>query len=265
MSASRDATLRIWDLDASICTHTLLGHDATIRSLVVHGTLVISGSGDATCKIWSSATGECLRTLTGHEGSVYALAMTHDGTQVASGSLDGSVRIWDIQRGECLAVLDHHGVLVARLVVYGELLVTGAADGRLRLWSLKTWSLLYAIEAHYSGITSLQISANGDRLVSGGSDGYIKLWDVQTGQLIRGVGEPGLAVYQVAFGKGDSIFSALRREETVLEVIQPSFGFLFYHCLLTLGRSGIINVSFKGEKGFTTLLFYTTSSRPLTC
>lgn len=93
ISGSRDTTLRIWDLQKGICKHVLIGHQASVRCLEIHGDLVVSGSYDTTAKIWSISEGKCLRTLTGHFSQIYAIAF--DGKKIATGSLDTSVRIWD--------------------------------------------------------------------------------------------------------------------------------------------------------------------------
>lgn len=97
ISGSRDTTLRIWDLKKGICKHILVGHQASVRCLEIHGDIVVSGSYDTTAKIWSISEGKCLRTLTGHFSQIYAIAF--DGKKIATGSLDTSVRIWDPNDG----------------------------------------------------------------------------------------------------------------------------------------------------------------------
>jgi WD40 repeat protein len=97
ISGSRDTTLRIWDLKKGLCKHVLIGHQASVRCLEIHGDIVVSGSYDTTAKIWSISEGKCLRTLTGHFSQIYAIAF--DGKKIATGSLDTSVRIWDPNDG----------------------------------------------------------------------------------------------------------------------------------------------------------------------
>jgi len=93
ISGSRDTTLRVWDLPTGVCKNILVGHQASVRCLEIHGDLVVSGSYDTTARIWSISEGKCLRTLTGHYSQIYAIAF--DGKRIATGSLDTSVRIWD--------------------------------------------------------------------------------------------------------------------------------------------------------------------------
>lgn len=97
ISGSRDTTLRVWDLPSGTCTCVLIGHQASVRCLDIHGDLVVSGSYDTTAKIWSISTGQCLRTLQGHFSQIYAIAF--DGNRIATGSLDTSVRVWNPHNG----------------------------------------------------------------------------------------------------------------------------------------------------------------------
>jgi len=97
ISGSRDTTLRIWDIEKGVCLNVLVGHQASVRCLEIHGDLVVSGSYDTTAKVWSISKGTCLRTLSGHFSQIYAIAF--DGNRIATGSLDTSVRIWDPHTG----------------------------------------------------------------------------------------------------------------------------------------------------------------------
>lgn len=97
ISGSRDTTLRVWDIEKGLCKHVLVGHQASVRCLEIHGDLVVSGSYDTTARIWSISEGRCLRTLQGHFSQIYAVAF--DGKRVATGSLDTSVRVWNVSDG----------------------------------------------------------------------------------------------------------------------------------------------------------------------
>jgi F-box and WD-40 domain protein CDC4 len=97
ISGSRDTTLRVWDLPSGRCRGILMGHQASVRCLEIHGDIVVSGSYDTTAKIWRISSGECLRTLQGHFSQIYAIAF--DGARIATGSLDTSVRIWNPNDG----------------------------------------------------------------------------------------------------------------------------------------------------------------------
>lgn len=73
VSGSRDATLRVWDIESGECLHILVGHLAAVRCVQYDGRLVVSGAYDYMVKVWNPEREECLHTLQGHTNRVYSL------------------------------------------------------------------------------------------------------------------------------------------------------------------------------------------------
>ena len=90
VSASRDATLRVWDLGSGKLLRTLAGHHAGNRGVVVtaDGRRAVSASYDRTLKVWDLGSGKLLRTLTGHVNAVQGVAVTADSRRAISASRD---------------------------------------------------------------------------------------------------------------------------------------------------------------------------------
>ena len=61
VSASRDTTVRIWDVKTGECTAVLEGHTATIRALAAHGDTLVSASydGDASLEFGEEGVHPC--------------------------------------------------------------------------------------------------------------------------------------------------------------------------------------------------------------
>jgi len=98
ISASRDKTIKIWDVFGSSCIYTLLGHDNWVRSLIIHpnGKYLISSSDDKSIRVWELKTGRVAKKLTdAHERFVVSLAINHKYPLMASGSNDQTIRMWD--------------------------------------------------------------------------------------------------------------------------------------------------------------------------
>lgn len=51
VSGSRDATLRVWNIETGQALHLLAGHEHSVRCIEISGNKVVSGSYDATCRV----------------------------------------------------------------------------------------------------------------------------------------------------------------------------------------------------------------------
>jgi platelet-activating factor acetylhydrolase IB subunit alpha len=161
VSASRDKTLRIWDVTTGYCLKTISGHADWVRDVMpsFDGRFLLSASNDRTARIWDASSGEAKATLLGHEhvveccvfappssyenlaklaGLKKAPAASSSAEFVATGSRDKSIKIWDA-RGTLIKTLIGHDNWVRALVFHpgGKFLLSVADDKSLRCWDLE--------------------------------------------------------------------------------------------------------------------------------
>ncbi|NWQ84715.1 FBXW7 protein, partial [Columbina picui] len=102
VSGSRDATLRLWDIETGQCLHVLMGHVAAVRCVQYDGHKVVSGAYDYTVKVWDPESESCTHTLQGHtnrhQSAVTCLQFSSK--FVVTSSDDGTVKLWDLKTGE---------------------------------------------------------------------------------------------------------------------------------------------------------------------
>ncbi|KAK2761089.1 nuclear distribution protein pac-1a [Colletotrichum kahawae] len=162
VSASRDKTLRIWDVSTGYCLKTLQGHSDWVRDVhpSADGRFLLSSGDDRTGRLWdiSSANPEVKLTLVGHEHVVVCCALapptaytyltalaglkkapaaTNTAEFMATGSRDKAIRLWDA-RGNCIKTLAGHDNWVRALVFHpgGKYLLSVSDDKTLRCWDL---------------------------------------------------------------------------------------------------------------------------------
>ncbi|RKF79731.1 Nuclear distribution protein PAC1 [Golovinomyces cichoracearum] len=160
VSASRDKTLRIWDVSTGYCIKTIRGHADWVRDVSpsFDGQYLLSAGNDQTARIWHTTSGELKATLIGHEHvieccvfappSSYTNIATIAGLKkspplsssaeyVATGSRDKTIRIWDT-RGTVVMTLKGHDNWVRGLVFHpgGKYLLSISDDKTLRCWDL---------------------------------------------------------------------------------------------------------------------------------
>jgi WD40 repeat protein len=78
----------------------------TSVALTPDGKRAVSASRDWTLTVWNVETGKDLHSLRGHTGPVYGVAVSRDGTRILSAGFtpDKTVRVWDLEKGKELHV-----------------------------------------------------------------------------------------------------------------------------------------------------------------
>lgn len=177
VSASKDATLKVWNIDLatevsnssspfynkglSPCLTTLEGHKDSISALTVDDTTVVSGSSDKTLRHWDLSSGKCIQTID------ITMAIKN---KVSDGlSLDNSITRPD--------------PLIGDIYCNDNALVTGTKDGIIRLWDLRVGRPVGELKGHTNSINSLRFRSN--ELISGSNDNTSRLWDLRMGSLIE--------------------------------------------------------------------------------
>ena len=98
ISTSRDKTVKLWDVFASSCIFTFVGHDNWVRSVVVHpnGKYFASCSDDKSIRVWDLKTGRSVKKLAdAHDRFITSIAIGVKFPLMASGSNDYLIKIWD--------------------------------------------------------------------------------------------------------------------------------------------------------------------------
>ena len=160
VSASRDKTLKIWDVSTGYCVKTFRSHVDWVRDVSpsFDGRWLLSAGNDQIARISDAATGEVKATFLGHEHVIECCAFalpaayphlaalvglkkpppaSSSGEFLATGSRDKSIKIWD-SRGTLIKTLVGHDNWVRSLVWHpgGKYLLSASDDKTIRCWDL---------------------------------------------------------------------------------------------------------------------------------
>ena len=150
------------------------------------GRLVLTASRDGTLRLWDVASGDCLTVLEGHAGTVTACAFSPDGRLALSASGDNTLRLWDVASGILRSVLEGHtnGVNACAFSPGGRLALSASQDKTLRLWDVASGSCRALLEGHANWVTACAFSPDGCRALSASDDNTLRLWDVASGSCV---------------------------------------------------------------------------------
>ncbi|KAF8971402.1 TFIID and SAGA subunit [Flammula alnicola] len=185
LSASADATARLWSLDTMTNVVAFRGHENPIWDVKWSpmGIYFATASRDRTARLWSTERTSCLRVYAGHLSDVDCVQFHPNSLYLATGSSDWTARLWDVQRGSCLRVFIGHQGAVSSLALSpdGRYLATAGEDLAINLWDIGSGKRIKKMTGHTSSIYSLAFSAESSLLVSGGADWTVRTWDVKGG------------------------------------------------------------------------------------
>jgi WD40 repeat protein len=114
VTASHDATARIWDVAHGRERVVLRGHSGPVRSAIfsLEGWRVLTASEDGTARLWSATDGRELARLSGHRGAVASAVFSPNGNVILTYGDDYTARLWDGQDGHALCTLIRHDVAI---------------------------------------------------------------------------------------------------------------------------------------------------------
>lgn len=189
ISASKDRTLKVWDLTLGKCTHTLSEHIDCVLGVAItpDGQHAISCSGDRTLKIWDISTGTCLKTLAGHMYDVAGLSVTPDGKKAILAPHSFPLTVWDLENKTSIQIPISHWSSVMDVAVApdGQRLILAYNDNLLKVWDLKTTKCLQTLIGHTAWVKGVAISPDGQRAISASYDRTLKVWDLATGKCLK--------------------------------------------------------------------------------
>eukprot|EP00794_Sanderia_malayensis_P005269 gene5269-5935_t len=183
MSASEDATVRLWSVQSQMSLVEYKGHNYPVWDISTgcKGSYFVSASQDRTARLWSTEYAFPLRIFAGHNDSVDCVQFHPNGNYIASGSSDKTCRLWDLQSAEFVRVFVGHQapVYTTTFSPDGTYLVSAGDDHRVIVWDVRNGKILQDLKGHLDTIYSTAFSKDGSFLVSGGLDNTIRVWNAE--------------------------------------------------------------------------------------
>ncbi|KAJ2789144.1 Lissencephaly-1, partial [Coemansia helicoidea] len=145
VSASRDKTVKVWELSTGYCIRTLAGHAAWVRDVSVSpdARMICTASNDQSIRLWDPATGECKGDMRGHENVVEAARFAPPAAHPALRRLAGLPPAPRPPRPSSAAGVDATNGEADAVENAAQFIISGARDKTLRLWDATTSTLLH--------------------------------------------------------------------------------------------------------------------------
>ena len=168
VSASRDRTLRLWDVTTGYCVKALRGHADWVRDVAPapDGRWLLSAGNDQTARLWDAASAEQKAQFVGHDHVIECVAIAPPASYEHLAALAG------LKKAPAASSS-------------AEFVATGSRDKTIKLWDGRG-TLLKTLTGHDNWVRSLLFHPGGKYLLSCGDDKTIRCWDLtQEGKCVK--------------------------------------------------------------------------------
>lgn len=182
-SASKDATVRIWNAVLNRVDMVLSGHKGSVSCVRWGGTgNIYTASHDKTIKIWDTRKGTLVHTLSSHAHWVNHLALSTE-SALRTGYHDHSGQVPEDTAEKRIKARERFRTAA---IVGGELverLVSASDDCTMYLWEpQKSTKPLARLLGHQKQVNHVTFSPDGLYIASAGFDNHVKLWNARDGK-----------------------------------------------------------------------------------
>lgn len=218
-SASKDCTVRIWDIISYQCLFVLSSHMASVTCVKWGGSgLVYSGSQDRTIRVWRAKDGALCRTLQGHGHWINTLALNTDYV-LRTGPYDPSsanlVYREITETAQELSQLAHQRY---NNFTKGEpeILISGSDDFTLFMWKPeKDKKHINRMTGHQNLINDVKFSPDMRLVASASFDKSVKIWQGTTGKFVATLHGHVQRVYQIAWSADSRLLVSSSADSTL--------------------------------------------------
>lgn len=192
ISASKDHTLKIWNIQTGEMLHTLEGHTDFVNavSLFPDGTKAISASADKTLIVWNLLNGTIIKSLQ-HNGDPKAVSVTSDGKTAVSCS-SNKLYVWNIDSTTYnkLEPEEEDQVNDVAITPDGQYIISALQNRKLSVWSLQSnsnnkYQRMKSLEGHTGIVNAVAVTYDGKYAISASEDKTLRVWTIQTGELLH--------------------------------------------------------------------------------
>jgi len=189
ITASRDRTIRLWNLDGDCMNIYDAGeHKDWVTSAKVsisETPVLVSGSRDATIKVWNFNNLNATHTIACHKKPISSVDIAPDGSLCAAGSADETVCVVKTASGKQLVSFKTNAPVNDVKFSPTRYWLSAATDTSVLIWDLEACELFYELvplqerKSLIPWANCLKWSADGSTLFVGCSDSNIYVYQME--------------------------------------------------------------------------------------
>jgi serine/threonine protein kinase len=213
LTASKDATVKVWTAASSSLKRTIELDDGPATAMAVSGSRLLTGHANGKVVMWDWERAEKVANYKRNDAEIWAVAFLGGEQRFASAGHDWKIAVWDATTASGpFGVLDAHDSAVQSLAfaMSGSrpVLASGSADKTLKMWNLETLDKMRTYRGHRDYVTAVALSSGGRDVASASLDGKIRIWSARSNRLTRSLSGHDGKANAIAFAPSGDVLAS---------------------------------------------------------
>ena len=200
VSASRDKSVKFWDLETGYCQHTITDHNDWVRCVAVRasdGSAMATAGNDTCIFVYSIEHGsgsheefgsqQCVKvaTLTGHDHVIESIAFVTSQPSSSAKSASNTNGTTSPTSSVTSSLSNSKTSREKHADKIKDYLASGSRDKTVKLWNIKTQSCIASFEHHKNWVRSVILHPSGKYILSSSDDRTIRVMEIHSQRCLR--------------------------------------------------------------------------------
>lgn len=201
VSASRDKSVKVWDMETGYCQHTINDHNDWVRCVAVRssdGKVMATAGNDTTIFVYNIeqsgnnqefGSQQCINfaSLNGHEHVIESISFitstpssSSSSTTDTNATSDANMKVTETTPSSSSPMKPEAG-----RVNITDYLASGSRDRTVKLWNIKTQTCIATFAHHKNWVRSVVLHPSGKYILSASDDRTIRVMEISSQRCFR--------------------------------------------------------------------------------
>lgn len=252
VTASKDNTVKIWDIKTGKCIHTLKKHTASVNyaEFSADDKFIVSASDDGTAMLWDAKNGKHIATMKRHTRPVISVAFSHNGDYIVTASPFEMIILWNGKTGEMIQIIGESSRVNDISFSYDDQNIIMSSEGNMKMseiryWNVKSKAFITPFPESNDVARVVSCCPDGKHLIAAMQNGTVKIFNMHSHLLCKESHLHSHLIISICFNNNGELFASNSLDKSMLicktssiEIVAKIYNSNPTHSLLSISNDG---------------------------